>query len=228
MTKKKNKASKEGIEKKEKKKSKKEQKEKQEKQIRLAIFVMVGLIAFIFLINLIVKSTETFEYEGLEFKKGKEGKIIYYNTNLPLKNKYGETIKYLPFSFRNDPRDLEYIQVNTEEIILKKNMSIASSKKDIESCKDSIKAAATLSIPFFSQIGVKAFPGTPNKSEANLTKSTYINCSESSYKAVIFKKSNESSIEQKGNCYLLNVANCTNMELAEKFIIEWYKDYKAI
>jgi hypothetical protein len=203
-------------------------KEKQEKQVKLIVIMMISLVLIVVLVNWLLKESNKFEYAGLEFTKGKQGSLVLYFTQFPLKDLSGKTVAYLPFYFREDPRKLDRIKLEGM-IRLKKVVALAADKEVIEGCEDTLLAAATLSLKFLKDLNIEAFAATPDKAEAEQFNRTYVDCNDTSkYSILIFKKGNESRIIQEGDCYTLEFDNCEIMNVSERFVINTYANSQGI
>ncbi len=211
-------------EKEEKKTLRKKIKEKEERQTRIFVIFMVGLILSVILFYFLFQDIKKFEYAGLEFEKIRQGNLNLYSTKFPLRDISGRVVAYLPFYFREDPRKLRDIRIEGRIILdNRKPVAITASKEVIESCEDSILAAATLSINFFGPLGIKAFPATTNKSESEILNRTYVSCNDTSnHSIILFEKGDENKIVKNGDCYLLEFKNCEIMNITERFILGLY------
>ena len=168
-----------------------------------------------------------FDYAGLEFEKGKLGNLILYKAELPAKDITGNAVGYSLLYLREDPRKLKNIEIKSP-VILKKDVALASDKDFIESCDDSIVAAATLSV-YLNTIGRNPFPATLNKAEADLLNRTYASCNNAEgYSVVSFEKSDKNEIEKNNECYVLKIADCNIMNLTERFILASYANSRRI
>src|SRR3989338_301841 len=90
------------------------QKEKQNSQLRLAVFLMLAVLLIIVLIPYIkLKYIDKFKYNGLEFQKTKLGELVFYSAKFPVISTTGQVIGDYAVNLRNDPRDLEYVEIST-------------------------------------------------------------------------------------------------------------------
>lgn len=199
----------------------------EEKQLKIAIYVMAGLILIVFLGSYMINNSKGFSYAGLEFQKEKRGELELYLTSIPIIDpaNTGE-MNHFNFYFREDPRKLENIGIH-DRINLGGNVAIASGKKDIESCEDSILAATTLSV-FLKQIDINLFPATTNKTEAEESDRIYANCSDSKYVTVEILNGDENKIVKEENCYKLVAKDCEVMNVAERFMLGAYAHANGI
>lgn len=192
-----------------------------ENQIKFFVTLMICVILIVFFIYWISIQTRSFNYAGVEFEKGKQGNLILYKANLPLFDYSGKITNYLSVYFREDPRKLRNINISGT-IMLRRNVALAADESFVRNYEDSILAATTLSV-YLKALGANPFPATMNKTEAEELNRTYVSCDDTkNYSIIIFQKGNESKIEQKGDCYFLNVKDTEVMNVTEKFMIGAY------
>ncbi len=197
---------------------------KQEKQIRFLVFLIFFIILSIFLVNWLAQRTKNFEYAGLKFTEIKQGNLVLYKTTFYLSSVMGDVIAEMPFYFREDPRKLEYIDIEGEIMLdARKPVALAISKEDAESCEDSVLAATTLSIPFFGKLGVETFPASVDKEEAEERNITYVTFNDiSRYNIILFKQAEVTKITGKGSLYVLTYKDCEIMNVTERFVLGIY------
>lgn len=188
---------------------KKKLRKKQEKQLKVFLIIMLSLLIFIFIAYVFVQASLKFRYAGLEFKKVRQGELVLYQTPV------------FPVFLRNDPRELRDIEVESK-ILLQKRVGIGGEKELIESCKESVVAAASLAI-FYGRTGLETFSATTNKEEAKEQGIELVDCSlNTNYSAILFESGEESRIEKEANCYILRVKDCEFLEAAERFMVASY------
>lgn len=202
------------------KNEKKRDKSIYERQTRLAVFVMVAAILIIFMIYFLIQESKKFEYKGLEFEKVKEGNLNLYFANLPFSTVSGNVV-YVPTYFRQDPRELERINISTltgEGLGITKSAALSASP-EILKCDDSLLAATTLSL-YLGKLGVKAIGATSNITYAEENNITYVDCLDTDkYTVLMFKKYQESRIMKAGNCYIMDISDCEIMNVTERFML---------
>ena len=189
---------------------------KQDKQTKWIVIVMALALVSVFLIPYFLGKSGEFNYGGLEFKKILFDKLPLYHSRIPLTSITGNVVSNYNLYLRNDPRDLEYIPIKGE-IRLLKNVVFTFNPEMV--CKNEI--IASTSVVGFIQGATSAnlIPGTPNKSEAS-DKLAYADCDSDKHTTIIFDLGNQTEIiQEKPNCYRINVANCEVVEAAERFII---------
>ena len=122
---------------------------KYNKQITYAIALMLMVFLIMFLVPYVKHEYfDKFTYINLDFQKTQLGELRFYSTTVPVADK--ETIigEYtMPFN-RNDPRKLDYIEVNTpyEKVLFKKDNKTVFITLDpfMESCEDNGVALSNL------------------------------------------------------------------------------------
>ncbi len=200
---------------------KKNKKQQSEKQIKIFIGLMAVLLIIILAISLITSSGNTFKYKGLEFKKVREGELIFYDTSFPLFNQNKEIVKYIPFSFRNDPRELENIPVE-DNLKLTMKTAIASNREDIEGCKNSVVSGATLAL-FLNRLGIETVGGTTNKTQAQEDNREYLD-NQTEIVILRYKAGNETRIyNENENKTILSHNNCEILDATERYILGLYE-----
>jgi len=202
------------------------QKEKQNSQLRLAVFLMLAVLLIIVLIPYIkLKYIDKFKYNGLEFQKTKLGELVFYSAKFPVISTTGQVIGDYAVNLRNDPRDLEYVEINTTDNQIKFARNYGdfgtvylSLGDQIADCEDSIIAMANLA-GFLGDSGLEIKSAVLNKTYAQENNQTFINCWDSDINTVIkIQQSNKTSIkEAKENCYEINFKDCEILQASEKF-----------
>jgi len=201
-------------------------KPKEEKQARGFIFFMIALLLIVLVISFWASISRKFDYAGVEFNKVKQGDLNLYYAKFPLRDVSGQITAYLPFYFREDPRELNRIEINGT-IKLKTGVALAVNSDNIV-CEDSVLSGATLSL-FLNSVGVSPFGATTNKTEAEEFNRIYVSCENpGNVTVLLYKGGDTSKIEQKGDCYVLNIANCEIMNVTERFMIGLYAHSRGI
>jgi hypothetical protein len=188
---------------------------KEEKQVLLVIaFMVIAFLAFL-LFFFIFKNAGTFVYEGIKFKKtSSEGLTLYYG-KVGMKTSAG-TFNYNLY-LRNDPRKLADIPANVS-VILRKTGYI-SFEPEISSCYGSSLAAYELA-SLLSALGMQVKGATTSHQVAIDEGIAERDCADAVNKTIIvLQRANETSIEQKGDCYKINIANCDAIGASEAFIL---------
>jgi len=213
---------------------KKEIEKKQNSQIKWAIFLMIAALLIILVVPFIMKNyVDKFDYKGLDFQKTKMGDLIFYSVKFPVISGTGEVIGDYAVNFRNDPRDLEYIDVNITNGTVKfvrnfgkyGDVYISIDDKIID-CDDAIIAMASLS-GFLGDSGLKIKSAVLNKTYAKENNETFINCWDSDVNTVIkVMPGNETRIrEAKENCYEIIYKDCEILQASEKFMMVVLEEY---
>lgn len=191
-------------------------KAKQEKQVYIIVFWMLFAILFTVFFVYFFRNAGTFIYNGMKFQRVNMNGLTLYKTTLQFTRQDG-TFKFELY-LRNNPRDLERITSNAT-IILRRGGFISFEPR-ISNCYGSNIAAYELGT-FLSALGMKVNGATTDKNLSEEKQLEWKTCNDAVNTTVItLESSNESSIEQKGNCYILNIADCDAIGVAEKFIFE--------
>lgn len=215
---------------------------KQNKQIMWAIFMMISVILIIVVVPFVKHNFfDNFDYKGLDFQKTKMGDIIFYVTRFPVVSMTGQVTGDYSVILRNDPRKLDKIPVNVSDNKIK--FSVSEGKYDrvyiainpfIESCNNSLIAAATLS-GFLGDSGLKVKSAVTDKAYAKENNQTYRWCDSSGFDTVLvfndndkYSSGNETSIKElESNCYELKFNNCEIMEVTERFMLIILEEYAS-
>ncbi|MBS3078756.1 hypothetical protein J4218_01415 [Candidatus Pacearchaeota archaeon] len=215
------------------KNKKRDIKKRQNSQIALAIFLMLFVIAIVFLVPYVMNNyVNKFSYINLDFKKEKYGEVMFYSTKIPLVIDNGNVVGSYGLDLRSDPRELEYIQANISKedlVVLRNKKTYVSVASDIKPCEDNTIAIVNFGrfLNGFSQLDIKGATNDEKYSkEQNIT---YANCEVYPNNTVILiKNGNETKIERKSkNCYELTYKDCEIIQITEKFdllILTYYMD----
>jgi len=188
--------------------SSKKQIEKENKILR-NIFILVGILFFLFLASyIIVGSIRNFNYRGTDFEIIKEGKLIFYKTAFPAYSAEGEHVADYNFYIRNDPRKLEEIEF-IGSFDWKENIVINMTEEF--NCEgDGVIALANM-------LNLKTFG-------ANIIQDEKAGCTyDGGFMFLKIQSGNETKIEEFGpSCYNLHVNNCEILKVTEKFMVETF------
>lgn len=218
-----------------------ELRKKQNRQTLWALVLMISIILIIILVPYIKQNVfNKFQYIGLDFYKTKLGSdvtgaavgngITFYSTDIPLINQYGFPIGEYSIYFRNDPRELENINVEVIEkkIEFQKNNTIyISIQYDAPICEDNIIAVVGLT-NFLDKFGNLRVDGAMNDAVyASNNNLDYVTCKTNPENTVILMKTgNETKISKTGrNCYELQYKDCEINKVTEKFILTIIEGY---
>lgn len=190
---------------------------REEKQTRVVFFGMVLLIVFFISFIIFYRQASTFTYEGLKFEKVRtEGGLALYKTTLQFARQEG--VFSFDLYFRNDPKQLEDIPFNASIIL--RNRGFVSFDPRVSSCYGSNIPAVELGT-FLGALGMKV-QGATTDANVSEEKGVDLKRCEDAVNAtiIILQESDYNGIEQDGECYILNIANCNVLPVAEKFIFE--------
>lgn len=194
--------------------SKEEREKKFDKQLKWVVIVTVFIIAGFIGVYLFHQSSKTFEYAGLKWDKMESRDLNLFHAAFPY---YENTFNIY---FRFDPRKNK-IPLDFEFRNFKKNVIITNDAESAK-CYDAVIATSLLG-QFFGAGKRKVIGAYSDLNESARTGVPFANCSNSSNATVIsLEKSDKAMItmDQKFNCYHILVGNCSNVEAAEKFILE--------
>jgi len=217
-------------------------KKKQSKQLIWAIFLMVSIILIIVAVPFIKTNfMDKFEYHGMSFQKTKLGDLVFYSVRFPVVSGTGQVIGDYSINFRNDPRKLDKIPVNTEEG--KIQFSSAGSSYNpvyitinpfMESCGDTVIAMATLA-GFLRDSGLEVSSAVTDKAYSRDNNLTHRWCDTAGFDTVIvinnndwYSEGNATEInELDKNCYEIKFNNCEIMPATERFILVQLEEYAS-
>lgn len=184
----------------------------QDRILRNFLIGMAALIIFVILFVYAVKSTKKFEYEGVNFEVVKNGKLVFYNTQVPVLIN-GQSAQY-NFYLRNDPRKTGTEVPIEGNLVLAKNLVINSSE-ELNCDGDGIIAIANL-LNLYRMSGI------------NVIRDDNASCDYSGrYAFIKIQTANETSIEEFGpKCYNLNINNCEILKGTERLMIESFIEIK--
>lgn len=203
------------------------QTKKLEKQSWIFAGIAFGIILVIFCIFFYMQSLNQFKYSGLEFKKTMIGQITLYRTNIPIiENKV--ITEYVTVDFRNSPKDIANIEVNTIRGInlITNNLTYISYNKSLKVCEDNGLAAANLGV-FLSDMGINKKGAIDDIDYINNTNLPYVNCETNPHNSVIYiTNGDETRIEQtSANCYRIIAKDCDILKATERFELAAIEQY---
>ncbi|MFA5173723.1 MAG: hypothetical protein WC438_00915 [Candidatus Pacearchaeota archaeon] len=220
-----------GIDSKQQEKLKKEAANKQTKQIKWVIVLMVLTLAIIVLVPILKYNFfDKFTYTKLDFQKTQMGDLFFYSTRIPAFDSENDMIGTYSINFRNDPRKLEYIEVDTPSklfVYKKDRATYLSIDPDIANCPESSIAIINLR-EFLRGFALINLTSSFNDNDyANASGLPYITCENTQNNTVILlRPGNETKIEKTwDNCYELTYSNCEAMQVTEKFMLVMIENY---
>jgi len=207
----------------------------QNRQIKWAVYLMIGVILIIVVVPFINNNfINKFNYNGLVFQKTSLGDLVFYSTKFPVVKTTGQIIGDYAINFRNDPRDLEYIDVNVGGDRIK-FVEIAgrgytpvfiSIDPFMPICDDSAIALLNLA-GFLRDSGLKVKSAVTDEKYAKENNQKYMICENSKSNTVIMiKEGEESYIKEVGaNCYEIIFKECEILQVSEKFMLVILDEY---
>ena len=88
--------------------------------VAIIIVIVAAFIAGFFY----MKNANTFVYEGINFNKTYFGKILFYTAKVPAIDSQGRVVAFSYIDFRNDPRKIKDIPVNSDSISFSKDKKV--------------------------------------------------------------------------------------------------------
>jgi hypothetical protein len=194
---------------------------KEEKQILIVVLFMVAALIGFLVFFFIYKNAGAFVYNGIRFQKANVKGLMLYYGKVQMKGLAG-TVNYNLF-LRNDPRIAGEIPANGMYVKFSKALYISFEPK-ISQCYGSNIAAYELA-SFLNALGIKVTgattshevaidEGVPERTCADATNTTII----------LLQTANQTFIEQRGDCYIINIANCNTVQASEGFMLSAIKD----
>lgn len=211
---------------------------KQNNMLKWVFFLMIGIIVLVILVPYVkMNYFDRFEYGGLEFQKTQLGELVFYSAKFPVVGLTGNVIGNYAVNLRNDPRDLEYINVNVSEDKIK----FAIDDKEfgdvyislypfMETCEDTGIAMVTLA-GYLRDSGLEVKSAVTDKAYARNNNQTQKWCSPFETVIVIsdrgvFTDGNETAITEIGkNCYEIKFKDCEVMQATERFMLIILEEY---
>jgi len=201
-------------------------------KISKEIWIVIGIIAMTIIaiaaIVYISKGAGKFEYNGIQFQKEYTGEILFYAAKIPVYDVYGNQVSMNSIDFRNDPRDLGEINVETYgNIAFIRDKTVYVAYSDLRHCDYNGVAAVNLG-RFLGNAGLSVKGAVMNDS-GNSSDVPYVTCSLYPENTVIEVKNGDSTeIRQTSeNCYEIVSKDCEILKAAEKFqlvILEQYME----
>ena len=179
---------------------------KSENKILKSVLVWLGILSVaFFLIFFSIRSSNSFDYKGIQGNVIKEGEVIFYHTSFPMIYD-GKEVNYNVY-LRTNPRKLEKIPFKGELNLLEM-MVINNTGSFVCEGKGGI-----------AMINFQQILGDFGMS---FMKDANASCdSQGRYMFIQIQEGDVTGIEQTGSaCYNLNVNNCEILEVTEKFLIE--------
>ena len=221
-------------EKKEEKIGEKMEGKKEELEIKISkeAWIVIGIIAVTIIaiaaIVYVSKGAGKFEYNGIQFQKEYTGQILFYAAKVPVFDSYGRQVGINSIDFRNDPRKLEDIPVETQgDISFIRDKTVYVTYSDLEQCSYNGVAAINLG-RFLGNAGLSIRGAVMNES-GNSSNIPYATCSLFPENTVIeVKNGDRTEIRQTSeNCYEIVSKECEILEATEKFQLVVLEQYMA-
>jgi hypothetical protein len=209
----------------------------QDKQLKWAVFLMVSIILIIVIVPFVnTNFVNKFDYHGLTFQKTQLGEIEFYSTKFPVVVGTGEVIGDYAVNLRNDPRELEDIEVRatygTIDFRYYKNVDggiayypvYVSLDPEMEICDDSALAMITLS-GFLGDSGLEVRSASMSEEYALENNVPYKRCEDDST-VILITQGNVNKITEIGTlCYEIRFKECDILKVTERFVLNILEQY---
>ncbi|MFH0831841.1 MAG: hypothetical protein V1886_03175 [archaeon] len=188
---------------------------KEEKQTIAVVLFMIVIVASFLVFFFIFRNIGDFVYHGIKFQKTSSQGVTIYHGKIGLSTQSG-TFNYNLY-MRNDPRKLK---IPSNVSIVLRRTGYISFQPEISNCYASNLAAFELA-SIMSALGISVKGATTSHEEAIKQDIPEKDCADAVNSTVIvLQQSQNSSIAQRGDCYILNIANCRVVDTAEAFVLE--------
>lgn len=206
-------------------------KKKQSKQVLWAVILIAGLLLIVLGTPYIIKNYfNRFVYAKIDFEKTQLEDIKFYSTKIPVADRNGEISGTFSMNFRNDPRELEYIDYDVPDNKIKfkkENVTYISFNPDMETCEDNGIALIAFAgfLRGLGQINISSATTYYDFSRDNNL--PYKTCENSPDNTVILLDSGEKTEIKRisDKCYSITYNNCEILPATEKFMIIILEDY---
>ncbi len=215
-----------------KKEDKKESKkvEKKDNQLYWIFGVMLIILAGAIVYPFILNAINTFEYQGLEFRKEKFDQIDVYRYSYFFNDYSGQMYEYNLY-LRNDPRENNVSIEGEINYPSGKYVYIGINGTGLVQCPTILRDAGTLALFLkdnLSPANIAVKSGITDENEAKALNISYVSCERRPENTVIIiQKDDETKIEKENNCHAISVASCDDLTRAiEKFEVQSIIDAK--
>lgn len=205
--------------------------EKQSKQLFWAVILMIALLLIVLGTPYVVKNYfNKFIYAKLDFEKTQLGDIKFYSVRIPVLGRTGGVTGTFSMNFRNDPRELEYIDYdvpNNKIKFKKENVTYISFNPDMTTCEDNAIAISAFS-GFLQGLGkLNISSATTYYDFSRDNNLPYKTCENSPDNTVILLDSGEKTEIKRisDKCYSITYNNCEILPVTEKFMLIILEDY---
>lgn len=188
---------------------KKEKLTKKQKQLIGFFITIIAVFAVFFGTYWYIQSLKSFDYAGIEWTETKYSNLNLYHGIVSLGN-----VNFNAY-FRTDPRE-NNISVNAS-FKFYPNVVVAISPA-AGRCPEASGAQLNLG-QFLGAAGRNVSVALTDKETAKAMNLSYANCSSAINKTVIVvQESDIPSVQQQGDCYIINTGRCENLPAVERFI----------
>ncbi len=173
--------------------------------ITSAVIIVLILSAYFY-----IGSLRNYSYEGVEFQTIQEGKLIFYQTSVPVLYQ-GSLVPY-NFYLRTKPQELKEVPFENSNFELMK-ISVLSFEKEFDCDGDAVIAIANL-MKLHEVAGI------------NILRDENATC-DVRYNFFQLKEGEKTEIKKVGeNCYELIISDCKILEATERLMLEMFVKLK--
>ena len=192
-------------------------------QVKWIIFICVLVAVAFFTWYFLAHRVETINWNNFTFHKATVGKDNGWETNLTI-IKNGQAYS-IPIFLRNNPLELEKIEVNSGNLYPQATISVTP---ELFNCSDTILSATVLA-QFLSVFGIKSQAAVTTPTEG-FSESQVKDCSDAITSTVLLLKKSEDNKtriypdEEHGNCIIMETEECNIMKSIERYMIAKISD----
>lgn len=197
------------------------------KELFILTSTMVGLIIVFIIASGYFQGLNSFEYEGLTFKKDKFDQIEFYlYSYTSILTPSATRTNAVNLVLRIDPRENNVPVEGDIELPYGSPIYIGINSTGIVGCDYSTLSLASLS-SFLASNGFNVIAGSVDEAEAEANELEVVSCEKYPDSAVLIVQSGEESkITRDGNCYTLIANSCEILPVVEKFAVQSIIDAK--
>jgi hypothetical protein len=191
---------------------------RENRQLIWVFVIIVGVFAIFLGTYFYVQGLKTFEFSGVDWIKEEYRDFDLYHSRFPIIYG-GEVVANYNLYLRNDPREND---VPAEVDIGFWSDVVISHEKEAGQCSGAVRVTGDLSMFLGAFPIINNITGAVNDPVvADNLDLEFADCSSAINRTVIMiQKSESPSIVAQGDCYILNIGQCENVETIEKFMIK--------
>lgn len=201
--------------------------DKRDRQAILLLGIFLGLILIFILVFVFIRGSNNFTLHGVQFNKHNENSVVFYTAKVPISDSKGTIVDYTSVDFRNDPRKLKNIPIQTSGIRFVRGKTVYLAYGDIKICENNGLAAVNIN-RFLNQFGITNRTGAlSNLTYAKETNITYADCNTNPDNTVfLITNGDKTQINQtSNNCYKVISKDCEILQATERLQLEILNEY---